>query len=263
MYFPCQPLDIRPWRLAAALLALAVSVPAFAAPEEIQVYIDDMTPPGKFGTDVHNNYVVSGSSVPDYPGAEAPEHVYRLTPEFYYGWTDELELGLYLLTTTQPGQSPHFDGSKLRVKFIAPHDGAQGSFWGANLEIGDTSLRVSPQPWGTELKGIWGYRSESWLVAVNTNFDWTGSGPFAGPLSLDVDTKLAYRTAGDWQLGFESYNELGPARDPGHFSDLSETLYAVVDADLGERFDLNAGIGRGLNGASDRWVLKFILGIHY
>ena len=256
-------LDISLPRLAAAVLAFLVSIPATAAPEEIQVYLDDLTSPGNFGTDVHNNYVVSGSDVPDYPGAEAPEHVYRLTPEFYYGWTDELELGLYLLTTTPPGQSPHFEGPKLRVKFIAPHDLTQGAFWGANLEVGDTSLRVSPQPWGTELKGIWGYRSEPWLFAANTNLDWTSTRAFGGPVSLDVDTKLAWRTPGGWQLGFESYDELGPASDLGHFSRLSEMLYVVLDTNLGERFDLDAGVGRGLNGASDRWVLKFILGIHY
>ena len=139
------------------------SAVASAAPEEIQVYIDDMTPPGSFGTDVHNNYVVSGSGTPEYPGAEPPAHVYRLTPEFYYGFSDTIELGLYALTTTQPGGPPNFDGAKVRVKYIAPHDTEQGPFWGANLEIGDTSLRVSPEPWGTELKGIYGYRSEPWL----------------------------------------------------------------------------------------------------
>lgn len=250
-------------RFTCALAAALACAQACAAPEEIQVYIDDLTPPGSFGTDVHNNYVVSGNRVPDYPGAEAPEHVYRLTPEFYYGYTDTLEFGLYLLTTTQASESPHFDGPKVRVKFIAPHDANQGAFWGANLEIGDTSLRVSPQPWGMELKGIYGYRSEPWLIAVNTNFDWTSTRAFGGPVSLDVDSKLAYRTAGGWQVGFESYNELGPASDLGHFGGLNETLYAVIDTDLGRRFDLNAGIGRGLNSASDHWILKFILGIHY
>lgn len=249
--------------LCVALAAAALSPRAWAAPEEIQVYIDDMTSPGNFGTDVHNNFVVSGSSTPDYPGALPPEHVYRLTPEFYYGLSNQIELGLYMLTTTAPGGAPNFDGPKVRVKFIAPHDPHEGSFWGVNLEIGDTALRVSPQPWGTELKGIYGYRAEPWLFAVNTNLDWTSTRAFGGPVSLDVDTKLAYRTAAGYQLGLESYNELGPARDPGDFSQLSETLFGVIDVDLCERFDLEAGIGRGLTSASDRWILKAILGIHY
>src|SRR5690348_13748516 len=136
-------------RLSGALLTVGVALvsgAAVAAPEEIQVYLDDLVGTGNFGTDVHNNYVVSGDRTPPYPGGEAPEHVYRLTPEFYYGLSDTLELGLYFLTTRQPGRDPTFDGRKLRVKFIAPHDWERGACWGANLETGETSLRVSPQP---------------------------------------------------------------------------------------------------------------------
>ena len=251
--------------LTACLLiaGLCLSTGAQAAPEEIQVYLDDLVGTGNFGMDVHNNYVFSGAPQADYPGGEAPLHLYRLTPEFYYGLSDTLELGLYTLTTTQPGRDPTFDGPKLRLKFIAPHDAESGAFWGANLEIGDTSLRVSPQPWGTEFKSIYGFRWPRWLFAVNLNLDWTGSAPFAGPVSLDVDSKIAYQTDAGYQIGFESYNELGEASNLGHFSRDSETLYAVFDTDLGKGMDLNAGIGRGLNPASDRWVLKFIVGFHF
>lgn len=249
------------WGSLAVLAILPVT--AAAAPEEIQVYLDDLTPVGQFGTDVHNNWVFSGSDTPDYPGALPANHLYRLTPEFYYGLSDVFELGLYALTTTAPGGNPQFDGPKLRLKFVAPHDELQGPFWGANLEIGDTALRVSPQPWGTELKGIYGWRNSRWLYAANLNFDWTSTRAFGGAVSLDVDQKLAYTTDAGYQLGFESYNELGPASDLGHFSRLSETLYLALDTDLGKAFDLNAGIGRGLTPASDRWVVKFIIGIHY
>ena len=252
-------------RLAAALLiaGLGLSTGAQAAPEEIQVYLDDLVGPGNFGVDVHNNYVFSGSAVPDYPGGEAPLHLYRLTPEFYYGLSDTLELGLYTLTTTQVGRNPSFDGPKVRLKFIAPHDAERGAFWGANLEIGDTSLRVSPRPWGTELKGIYGYRWSRWLAAVNLNLDWTGGAPFAGPVSMDVDSKIAYTVDAGYQLGFESYDELGEASHLGHLDQDTETLYAVLDTDLGKDMDLEAGVGRGLTAASDRWVLKFILGFHF
>jgi hypothetical protein len=245
------------------VICLCLSTGAHAAPEEIQVYLDDLVGTGNFGMDVHNNYVSSGSAEADWPGGEAPLHLYRLTPEFYYGLSDTLELGLYTLTTAQSGRDPTFDGPKLRLKFIAPHDAGSGAFWGANLEIGDTSLRVSPEPWGTEFKTIYGYRWSRWLFATNLNLDWTGSAPFAGPVSLDVDSKLAYETDGGYQLGFESYDELGEASDLGHLDRDSETLYAVLDTDLGKHADLDLGLGRGLTPASDRWILKFILGFHF
>src|SRR6185369_7607057 len=96
-----RPALVRGVLLSVAGVGLGLpSHPVAAAPEEIQVYIDDLSKPGGTGMDVHNNYVVSGSGTPDYPGALPPRHVYRLTPEFYYGLTDSLELGLYLLSIT-------------------------------------------------------------------------------------------------------------------------------------------------------------------
>jgi len=143
--------------LKAALLSLlaassVVALPCVAAPEEIQVYMDDMSAPGQFGLDVHNNYVISGTTTPSYPGELPTEHVYRLTPEFYYGLTKTLELGFYVLTTDGAGDSVHTDGAKVRLKYVAPHDAETGFYWGLNLEIGRTDLRVSELPWNAELR---------------------------------------------------------------------------------------------------------------
>ncbi|MHB1099376.1 MAG: hypothetical protein ACYCZR_07455, partial [Burkholderiales bacterium] len=63
--------------------------------------MDEMDEPGKFGLDLHNNYVFSGSGVPNYSGAVPPVHVYRLTPELSYGLTPSFELGAYFLTAYQ------------------------------------------------------------------------------------------------------------------------------------------------------------------
>ena len=255
--FPCA-------RAAVLLAAIAcfTSGAALGAGDEIQVYMDDLTKPGRFGTDLHNNFVISGSRTPEYPGALPARHTYRFTPEIYYGLTPTVELGLYLLTTTAPGTGPNYDGQKLRVKYIAPHDEKTGSFWGLNLEIGKTSHRVSEVPWNAQLKGIYGTRTGPWTFAVNTNLDWSLSGSPSSPVALELDTKVAYEMRGGYQVGFESYNELGPLRRLGHLNELSQTLYAVVDAEIG-KIDVNAGIGRGLTGASDRWIFKFILGIPY
>lgn len=39
-------------------------------------------------------------------------------------------------------------------------------------------------------------------------------------------------------------------------------LYGVVDAEI-KGLELNFGVGRGLTPASDRWVLKLIVGVRY
>ena len=252
--------------LKAALLSLlaagsVVALPCVAAPEEIQVYMDDMSAPGQFGLDVHNNYVISGTTTPSYPGELPTEHVYRLTPEFYYGLTKTLELGFYVLTTDGAGDSVHTDGAKVRLKYVAPHDAETGFYWGLNLEIGRTDLRVSELPWNAELKAILGYRSGPWSIALNPNLDGSLSKD-GGPVTASLDGKVAYSISEKTQLGFESYNELGPLSGLQSLQKNSKSLYAVVDHDFGG-FDLNAGVGRGLTSDADRWVAKFIVGTHF
>lgn len=246
--------------LAAAALALAAR-PAWSAPEEIQVYLDDLTPPGRFGLDVHNNYAARASEVPDYDGERPPAHVYRLTPEFYYGLSRSFELGVYLLTAVDRDRRWHADGAKLRLKFITPHDEEAGPFFGLNLEVGKSDLAVAERPWNYELKGIAGERFGRWLLAVNLDVD-SALSSHGGPAQIALDTRLAYGASRRLQLALEAYDELGPLTGPGGLHGRSQMLYAVVDADL-RAFDLDFGVGRGLTAAADGWVVKAIVGFHF
>ena len=234
---------------------------ARAASEEIQVYTDTLSQPGGVGMDIHHNFVASGSNAPEYPGGRPPLHVYRATPEFYYGISPTLELGLYVLGAAAQSQSG-IDGAKVRLKYIAPHDVERGGYWGANLEIGRTRLRASEVPWNTEFKAIFGYRAAPWEFAFNANFGWAGAGVMNSPVSLSVSSKAAYRLKSGTQIGVESYNELGLVRSLGGLSRQSQVLYFVVDTEIG-KMDLNAGIGRGLTNASDRWTIKLITGFEF
>lgn len=254
-----RPSRLRNLPIVAAILAACGT--CHAAPEEIQVYLDDMSAPGQFGVDVHNNYVTSGSNRPEYPGQIPPLHVYRLTPEFYYGLSQSVELGLYVLTSREPDGEIHVDGSKARVKFIAPHDEKSGMFWGANLEIGRTRLTVSETPWNGELKGIFGYRAGPWTLAVDPNLDWAFSNA-SESAALSLDVKVNHSLVEKTDVGVELYNELGALRHFNVSNHGASTVYAVIDQDLGA-FDLNIGVGRGFGGEADRWTAKFILGTHF
>lgn len=249
-------------RTAAFLMLAGSATTAGAAPEEIQVYMDEMNKPGEFGLDIHNNYVPSGSREPDHSGGLVSRHTFRVTPEFSYGLSTNFELGAYVLSAQGPGGETRIDGEKIRVKFIAPKAEENPFFYGANLEIGRVDHRLDENPWNGELKGIFGYKGSRWTAALNANVDFKISGPAASPTSLEIDTKLAYKTNGGYQLGLESYNALGPFRQLGVLGQQSQTLYAVIDTSI-HGWDLNFGIGRGYAGASDRWVLKAIVGVPF
>jgi hypothetical protein len=245
--------------MAATLAAGACA--ASAAPEEIQVYVDDISRPGQFGVDVHNNFVPAGALPITYTGEQPAAHVYRLTPEFYYGLAPNIELGLYVLSTHTAAGDTHLDGAKVRVKFIAPHEAGNGIFWGGNLEVGDTSRRVSATPWNAELKGIVGWRSEGWLIVANANVD-SSLSAHGGPTTFDLDLKLARSVSPATQVGIEAFNEFGPLDGLQRLSRNSKTLYGVVDHDFG-RVDLNAGVGRGITTDADRWTVKLIVGTRF
>jgi hypothetical protein len=254
--------SIRTWSIALGLtLAAAASTPAMAAPEEIQVYMDEMSKQGEFGLDVHNNYVTQGPAVADYPGGLPSLHTYRVTPEFAYGITDNLEAGLYILSALNPQGGYSIGGEKLRLKFIAPkHSENQDWWWGLNFELGRLNRYYDINPSNAELKGIYGFRKGPWTVAFNANIDWTAVGPQPTGAVYDFDTKLSYKVADKWRLGIESYNGLGDYHSFGDLGHSEELLYAVADTSFGD-WDLNAGVGHGLTRVGDQWVFKFILGV--
>lgn len=233
-----------------------------AAAVENQVYLDDLNAPGQFGVDLHNSLVLMGSRTPTYPGGTPQHRLYRLTPEFYYGITPTLELGLYLLASRSGEGNTRLDGSSLRLKYVAPHDDKARGFWGLNLEVGKTTLRASEVPWNAQLKGILGWRSGPWTLGANPNLDW-GISKGGGPMAASLDVKVARNVTDSTQLGAELYSDLGPAKATQAWKRNAKTLFVVLDQELDHEIDLDLGIGRGLTSVADRWTLKFIVGKHF
>jgi len=244
------------------LCLILINTCAWSASEEIQVYMDEMNAPKEIGLDIHTNYVMSGSHIPDYSGAQAPAQVLRITPEFSYGITENLELGAYVLTSHAFATGTTVDGEKIRLKFLATKEEGQHYFWGANLEVGRVNERLNQNPWNGELKGILGYRDARWTFATNPNIAWKISGPVPDPARFHLDSKMAYKTDLGFEIGMESYNEFGPVAHMGHFDQQSQTLFAVVDVNV-HGWDLDLGVGRGLTSVSDRWLLKAIISVPF
>jgi hypothetical protein len=245
---------------APALSVIAASHPAAAAPEEIQVYEDDMDKPGQFGLDVHNNYVWGKPSPLQWTGEQQPDNTYRITPEFSYGLTQNVELGLYLPLATISNSQLHLDGVKFRVKYIAPKPAGRDWYWGANLEVGGVKPAYDVNPWNAELKGIVGWRHGPWDLAFNTNLDWVVSGPQAGSPSVQFATKASYKVIENLALGVESYNGVGTFDRFLSPAGQGHSTYLTADTSLG-LWGLNVGIGHGYSGDPDQWLFKFIVSV--
>ncbi|MBW8812869.1 MAG: hypothetical protein JF588_05530 [Caulobacterales bacterium] len=247
----------------AGVLALAAGLgTARAADEEIQVYMDEMSKRGEIGLDVHLNYTPDGRLVPDYPGQQASDRRWRITPEWAYGLTDDIELGAYLpLATIDRSGNVEIGGVKGRIKYIAPKRSAdQPWFWGLNFELGRVRHSLDINPWNAELKGIFGVRQGPWTLATNLNVDFVVSGPDHSPTSFQLATKVAYQLDAATSVGLESYNAFADTKRFGRLNDRDQQIFAVIDRSFG-RWDLDFGVGYGYGAPEDRWVIKAIVGV--
>ena len=244
---------------AVAMVLLAVSAGAArAADEEIQVYEDDQDKPGKFGLDTHINYVFANKAGPDYAGQQLSVDRIRITPEWSYGLTKDVELGLYLPLADFRNSQFTIDGYKMRVKYIVPHPESQNWYLGANFEIGQVNKRLDINPWNAELKGILGWHKGKWDLGFNTNIDWVVDGPAKSPASVQFATKIAYKLNEALAVGVESYDGAGDFKHFGRFDGAGHAVYGAVDATVG-KWAFNAGLGYGYSGEPDHWTLKLIV----
>ncbi len=247
----------RRW-LAPALAAVLASTLATAAraTDEIQVYNAGIAAVGQFTIQQHLNYTPLGLKEPPFPGGFPSNHALNGTPEFAYGLTDWWELGLYLPFAVQNNQFLS-DAFKVRSLFVVPHAEQQPFFYGVNFELSNPTPRFSQSRWALETRPIIGVRNAEWEFIVNPIVD-ASFGRF-GEVDFLPAARLARRLDKELFVGLEYYSDLGQF---GHFGKLSEqqhTLFAVTDFKVWD-IDVNLGVGYGMTPASDRWVVKGILG---
>jgi hypothetical protein len=251
-------------RSAVSLLAaasLCLIGPRFAhAVDEIQVYNGDINEVGQFSIQQHLNYTIKGITEPAYPGALVSNHALNGTPEFAYGVTPWLELGLYVPWAVN-GQGQFLSNNiKLRTLFAIPDASKKDFFYGLNFEYDFPTWPFVPSRFAMEVRPIIGWRNSQWELIINPIID------FAWGQLGDVDfapaARLARKLGEDRFIGLEYYSGLGAPGSFPSFTQQSHQLFAVTDFKIG-KLDVDLGIGYGLTPGSDRWVAKTILSYEF
>lgn len=226
-----------------------------AAPEEVQVYLDDFAEVGKPGLDLHTNYAASGQQ-PSY-------HQFRVTPEFSYGINSNWEVATYWLTVKDAGGTVQTDGVKLRTRY-RPKAPSAGSpfYWAVNVEVGQLSKRFYQDETSGEVKLIGVWKTDPWTVGVNLNFDRALKNNPIQAATSEIDTKIAYQVVEGVQLGIENYSFLGANHSDPNQPQAIHTNYLAADFNLG-KWDINAGIGHASGQTSDGTIIKAIIGVPF
>jgi len=243
-------------RLSAFLLLLALAGAGRAALlDEIQVYTDDLEKPGERGLELHVNTTPRGRTAPGYPGELVNHHGLRITPEISWGLAPGWDWGLYLPFVRSADGTDYFAGPKFRLKWmpLRPAEGAAGYFAGVNGEIAFVARRFEEARRAAEIRPILGYRNDDWLLSFNPIVATDLAGGQKGVLTFAPAFKAARSVGGGNALGVEYYADLGRLSHFAPHDEQSHTLYFVLDTKT-----LNFGVGRGLNGATDRWTVKAI-----
>jgi hypothetical protein len=241
--------------LAATALCLVGSRLARAV-DEIQVYTAAINEVGQFSIQQHLNYTIKGITEPAYPGALISNHALNGTPEFAYGVTPWLELGLYVPWAVNGEGRFLSNNIKLRTLFAIPDAEKKDFFYGLNFEYDFPTWPFVPSRYAMEVRPIIGWRNSQWELIINPIID------FAWGQLGDVDfapaARLARKLGEDQFIGLEYYSGLGAPGSFPSFTQQSHQLFAVTDFKIG-KIDVDLGIGYGLTPGSDRWVAKTIL----
>ncbi|MGB8401824.1 hypothetical protein [Bradyrhizobium sp.] len=224
--------------------------------DEIQVYNAGIAAPGQFTIQQHLNYIAVGLKDPPFAGGLVSHHSINGTPEFAYGVTDWWEVGLYLPFAIQDRQLLS-DSFKLRTLFVAPNAEQRNFFYGVNFEFSNTTPKFSQTRFAMEIRPIIGVRNGDWEFIVNPIVD-IGFGKY-GEADFAPAARVARKLGPDLSLGLEYYADFGQIGNFAKPADQQHTLFAVTDFRLGV-FGVNFGVGYGLTPASDRFVVKTIVG---
>lgn len=229
---------------------------AAKATDEIQVYNAEIAAVGQFTIQQHLNYVAGGLTNPPFSGGLASNHSLNGTPEFAYGVTDWWEVGLYLPFSVA-NQQFYSDAFKLRTLFVSPHADQRDFFYGVNFEFSNETPPFAQTRFALEIRPIIGIRNSEYEFIVNPIVD-VGFGKY-GEADFAPAARIARKFGQDLYAGFEYYADFGKICGFSKLADQQHTLFAVTDFKFGV-FDVDFGIGYGLTPASDRFVIKTIIG---
>ncbi len=247
------------------LLLLTLLVGSFRMPLaaqdlfEIQVYAYDTVAPRHTMFELHMNYYPSGTRAAE-NGLYPVNHQFHLTLEVTHGLARYWELGGYLVTAYVPGVGPKFAGTRIRPRFRLPDDWLPFKL-SVSTELGFNKHQFDPNTITLEIRPILEKEFGKWYLSVNPDLTKSFRGVDAQRgFGMEPGVKISYELTKLLAPGFEYYAETGPI---AHFNDLHDQhhlVFPTLDLNASPQWELNVGVGRGLTGASQHWVVKWILG---
>jgi hypothetical protein len=250
------------WAAAAALLN-AHAMLAYAAPDEIIVFTDELEKKHEVSYTLHLNYAARARKTPDYPGEQAPHRVFRVMPEVAWGFADQWNLGVHVpFSYNLNTRSATLDGLKVRLHFlnVVEHLADSATFYGANFEVATYDKRITESRYKGEIRGILGRRQGDWKHTINPILNQQLNRNSEGrPVELEVFGQALRSFGHHMAVGVEHYASFGRLSHPTFGSQSGQTSYLVMDFKTKNHFELHIGFGHGWTNPVDKRVFKALI----
>jgi hypothetical protein len=152
-------------------------------------------------------------------------------------------------------------GSQLQPTWRVPDSWGLKFGAGLSLEIGNVRPQFAEDTWTLEIRPIIDKRFGKLYVACNPVLDHSFAGEASSKgFEFSPSVRVSYDMTKNLTSGFEYYGAVGPITDFDTFSNQQHQIFATLDLDLGEDWELNAGIGKGLTESTDHLIVKMTLG---
>jgi hypothetical protein len=247
----------------AVMLGLA-STPAWAQGNfEIQVYGSELTAPGQTTVELHSNTAVQGTTRTE-DGILRTQGAFHETLEITYGFTSWFETGLYLFTSIQPDSGWEWVGDHIRPRVRAPESWHWPVGVSLSMEFGYQRREFSTDTWTWEIRPIVDQKLGRWYWSFNPAVDKSLKGDNVDKgFAFTPAAKVSYDLTSRIAAGLEYYGDLGPISHIDPARKQQHLIFPVLDIDLGPRWEFNLGVGAGLTPATDRLIIKMILGYRF
>ena len=254
-------------RLTFALFLISglFSVPPLHAQGnyEIQVYGSDTEPAKSTMVELHSNYTIDGQKYL-IDGIYPTNHQEHESLEITQGINSWAEVGFYVFSSLPDGRGWQWVGDHIRPRVKVPDSWHWPVGVSLSTEVGYQRAPYSPDTWTWEIRPIIDKSLGRWYFAVNPALERTLHGP---DVNLGIGFSPAVKVGYDFTKvisgGVEYYADYGSITSMASLRDQQQQIFLVTDLNVSPKWEINLGVGLGPTAATDRWMVKGILGRHF
>ena len=230
---------------------------------EIQVYPYETVAPRHTMFEFHMNFFPSGTKSSE-NGKYPVHHQFHFTTEITHGITEHFELAGYIVTAWAPEHGFKLAGARVRPRFRLPEKWRLPFKFSLSTEVGFNKHQFDANTITLELRPIIEKEFGKWYLSFNPDF----SKSFKGEDShegfvFEPGFKASYAVTKKVEPGIEYYAETGPVAHFHPLDDQHHIIFGTVDFNTTPNWELNFGVGRGLTGSSEHWIVKWIVGYRF